>query len=134
MSGDEPRPYGRLVETFGLSGSHRRLLAEVTPGARVLDVGCATGYLAQVLTAQGCSVTGFEYDRQAAAEAAQHCDEVVVGDIQAEAERARIPNGFDFVLLGDVLEHLVDPWTVLAAMRDPLGPDGRVVISVPNVA
>ena len=129
----KPGPYGRLVEAHGLGGSHRRLLAEVTPGSRVLDVGCATGYVAALLKQQGCVVTGFEYDPAAAAEAVRHC-EVIVGDIQSEADRARIPQGFDFVLIGDVLEHLVDPWTVLADMRRLLAPDGRVVISVPNVA
>jgi hypothetical protein len=38
---------------------------------------------------------------------------------------------FDVVLLGDVLEHLRDPWATLRALT-ALG--GRIVLSVPNVA
>jgi 2-polyprenyl-3-methyl-5-hydroxy-6-metoxy-1,4-benzoquinol methylase len=127
-------PYGALVEARGLGGSHHRILAEVPDGARVLDVGCATGYVAARLSARGCSVVGFERDPDAADEARQHCAEVIVGDIESHEDRARLPRGFDFVLFGDVLEHLVDPWETLAFAKALLRPGGIVLASVPNVA
>jgi 2-polyprenyl-3-methyl-5-hydroxy-6-metoxy-1,4-benzoquinol methylase len=127
-------PYAELVESRGLGGSHRALLAEVRDGARVLDVGCATGYLAGLLGRRGCQVIGIEQDARSAAEAERNCSEVVVGDIESAAVRARLPRGFDFVLLGDVLEHLRDPWDTLAFTRELLAPGGVVVASIPNVA
>lgn len=40
---------------------------------------------------------------------------------------------FDLVMLGDVLEHLVDPWAALRQAREWVGDGGSVAISVPNL-
>jgi SAM-dependent methyltransferase len=99
----------------------------------VLDVGCATGYLAAELTGRGCRVTGVEADPAAAERARAHCERVVLGDVENATTRAELAAlaPFDTILCGDVLEHLRDPWS---ALRE-LGTLGRaVVLSVPNVA
>jgi len=126
-------PYAALVAEHGLSPAHRILLDAVPDGARVLDVGCATGYLAAQLARRGCRVTGVEADPVAAERARAHCEAVVVGDVEDAVCRselaARAP--FDVVLCGDVLEHLRDPWSALRALAALCG---QVVLSVPNVA
>lgn len=127
-------PYGTLVAEHGLHASARAMIDEARDAARVLDVGCATGYIAGPLTAQGCAVTGFERNPESAAVARERCDSVIVGDIESPEDRARIPGGFDVILLGDVLEHLVDPWDALRFLRGRLAPHGVVVASIPNVA
>lgn len=40
---------------------------------------------------------------------------------------------FDTILCLDVLEHLRDPWAVVAALHKGLTPDGAIVASVPNM-
>jgi len=127
-------PYAGLVAAHGLSHAHRLVLAAVPDGARVLDVGCATGYLAAELTLRGCRVVGVEADPRAAAQAREHCELVVVGDVEEPAVRDELPRDMDVVLLADLLEHLRDPWEVLAALRETLAPGGRAVASVPNIA
>jgi methionine biosynthesis protein MetW len=132
-------PYAALVAQHGLSASHRLVLAEIPDGARVLDVGCATGYLAAELTRRGCTVDGVEVDPVAAEQARAHCRAVVVGDLEApftHAEVGRMLAGArpDVVVCADVLEHLRDPWAVLAWLKTLLAPGGRAVISVPNIA
>jgi methionine biosynthesis protein MetW len=127
--------YGALVEREGLAASHALLLDAVPSGARVLDVGCAEGYLARALVARGCTVAGMEADPAAARVAADVCCAVVVGDVEDPGVRAQVdPAGFDRVLFGDVLEHLRDPGAVLRWARDVLGPDGRILVSLPNIA
>jgi len=105
----------------------------VPAGARVLDVGCATGYLAAELTGRGCRVVGVEADPDAAERARAHCERVVVGDVEDAATRDELAAlaPFDAIVCGDVLEHLRDPWS---ALRGLSGLGGRVVLSVPNVA
>jgi 2-polyprenyl-3-methyl-5-hydroxy-6-metoxy-1,4-benzoquinol methylase len=127
-------PYGRLVERHGLAAAARFMLEEVPPGARVLDVGCSTGYLAAPLTASGRTVVGFEQDPESAVAAGPHCERVIVGDIESPQDRAQIDGFFDVVLFGDVLEHLVDPWGTLRFARSLLADSGLVVMSIPNVA
>lgn len=133
-TGRGAKSYGPLVERHGLGAAAQFMLDEVPAGARVLDVGCATGYLAAPLTASGCSVVGFEQDPESAAAATPHCERVIVGDIQDPEDRAQIDGSFDVVLLGDVLEHLVDPWEALRFIRSLLSERGFVVASIPNVA
>jgi methionine biosynthesis protein MetW len=131
-------PYAGLIAEHGLAASHRLALAEVPDGARVLDVGCATGYLAAELRRRGCEVIGVEVDPAAAEQARAHCAAVVVGDLESpfthgEVERATA-GGVDVVLCADVLEHLRDPWAVLSWLRTLIRrPDGKAIISVPNI-
>jgi 2-polyprenyl-3-methyl-5-hydroxy-6-metoxy-1,4-benzoquinol methylase len=108
----------------------------VPDGARVLDVGCATGYLAAELTRRGCRVIGVEADPVVAERARAHCEAVVVGDVEDDAWRSELGAlaPFDVVLCGDVLEHLRDPWSALRALAVLAAPGGKVVLSVPNVA
>ena len=103
-------------------------------GARVLDVGCAEGYLARALVERGCSVVGVEYDRRAAEVAREVCPQVVVGDVEDPKVRAQVDGPFDRVLFGDVLEHVRDPAAVLRWAARLLAPDGRAVVSLPNIA
>jgi 2-polyprenyl-3-methyl-5-hydroxy-6-metoxy-1,4-benzoquinol methylase len=133
-------PYAGLVAEHGLAASHRLVLDAVPAGARVLDVGCATGYLAAELTRRGCEVVGVEFDPVAAQQARAVCREVVVGDLESAATQAEVVRavaaigGIDTIICADVLEHVRDPWTVLAWLRTLLPADGRAVISVPNIA
>lgn len=126
--------YTRRVETSGLGGSHHAILAEVPAGARVLDLGCASGYLAAHLGARGCEVVGFERDPEAAGRARASCAEVIVGDLESPADRQAVHGPFDVVVAGDVLEHLSDPAAVLRFVRGVLAPAGFAVVSLPNVA
>jgi methionine biosynthesis protein MetW len=127
--------YGALVARHGLAPSHELLLAAVPAGARVLDVGCADGYLARELKRRGAAaVVGVEGDERAAGAARRWCDEVVAGDVEDPALRAQVAGPFDRVLFGDVLEHLRDPAAVLRWSATLLRAGGRAVVSLPNIA
>ena len=120
--------YGALADQHGLAASHRAIVAAVPRGARVLDVGCASGHLAAALVAQrGCTVVGLERDAAAAEEARARAIEVEERDVERDGLEA---SGFDAVVFGDVLEHLRDPVAVLRGARAaPLA-----VVSLPNIA
>jgi methionine biosynthesis protein MetW len=119
--------YGALVDRHGLSASHRIVIDMVPAGARVLDVGCAEGYLGAELLAKGCEVVGIEPDSRAAAAARERGVEVLELDVETVPLAAA---RFDMVVFADVLEHLRDPVRVL---RQAL-PAGRAVVSLPNIA
>lgn len=113
------------------------LVGAVTTGARVLDVGCATGYLGRWLREhKQATVWGIEPSVEAAAMARAHgYTEVYVGSIETVLETQQLAGlVFDHILLGDVLEHVVDPVTVLQTVSMHLAPGGTAIISVPNVA
>jgi len=98
----------------------------------VLDIGCASGYLAAALGERGCTTYGVEPDRDLAAQARRHCERVFEADIEARVARDELPRDLDAVLFGDVLEHLSDPWEVLRFARTLLAPGAMAFVSVPN--
>jgi len=128
--------YSALVAREGLSESHRLLVDAVPPGSRTLDVGCAGGYVAVALRERRCSVLGVEADPTAAREARMRGVEVVDGPVDDPKVQValRAAGPFDALVCGDVLEHLVDPWRVLAVLADLLRPAGTAAISLPNAA
>ena len=116
------------------NNSHTQLITLVGLDKTVLDVGCAGGDTARALTARGCRVSGI--DRDPAAEAARDTlDELVIADLDRTPLTDHFKTeSFDAIVFGDVLEHLVDPAAVLRDARTLLRPDGRIVVSIPNVA
>jgi SAM-dependent methyltransferase len=99
---------------------------------RIADLGCASGALGAALRArQGCHVTGVEADPAYAAAARERLDAVVEGDLETLGP----PEGLrcDCLVAADVLEHLRDPWAVLARWAAAVQPGGAVVVSLPNV-
>ena len=100
--------------------------------AEVLEVGTATGYLTSEMTKLGCKVTGVEQDPSMADIARQYCSKMVVADVES-MDLASL-GGYDAIILGDVLEHLRDPRTVLERISRRLKPGGKILISLPNVA
>ena len=131
---DGPR-YDTDVDLSNPNNSHTLMVELVGGSKRVLDVGCATGYLAQALAEQGCTVSGVEYDERAAEEARPHLERLVVGDVETlDLGEAFGDERFDVVVFGDVLEHLRDPLRVLRSARKVLTDRGSVVASIPNVA
>lgn len=102
-------------------------------GRRILDVGCGGGAMGAALKQQGAAwVAGVEGHPAAAAEARAHLDLVVAGDLM-EAPLPFAPGEFDTVVFADVLEHVPDPAAALARYLPFLAPEGRVVVSVPNM-
>src|SRR5258708_37527077 len=111
----------------------RDLLAAAPAGGRVLDVGGAAGYLDRELQARGLRVTAIEQDPVRGEQARLYCEELMVGDVEALDLRSHAAK-FDYLVLGDVLEHLKDPAAALGRLLETLKPGGRMVACVPNVA
>jgi 2-polyprenyl-3-methyl-5-hydroxy-6-metoxy-1,4-benzoquinol methylase len=102
-------------------------------GRRILDVGCAAGCLGSALKGQGAAfVAGIEASRESAVQARAVLDLVVEGDLQT-SQFPFAPASFDYLVFADVLEHVVDPDAALARLLPFLRPDGRVIVSVPNM-
>lgn len=100
-------------------------------GRRVLDAGAADGFLAEILTGRGWTVTALERDPAQAERARGKCHEIIVADLAEAAPKLSGP--FDAIVYGDVLEHLADPLSALVSVNRHLRREGRVIVSVPNV-
>ncbi len=127
--------YQATVDPAVRNSSHTLMLELVGHDREVLDVGCASGYLAEALGKNGCLVSGIEYDPEEAEKARPFLVELAVADLNVVDLADQLPDSsFDVIVFGDVLEHLLDPTAVLRSALRLLRPDGSVVISIPNVS
>ena len=102
----------------------------------VLDVGCGYGALGRDFSRDGLRVWGVERDPTAVTVASTRLERIVSADLDDAEKVSHELDGrrFDILLFSDVLEHTVDPESVVQRFLPYLDARGRVVISVPNVA
>lgn len=100
-----------------------------------LEIGCGSGANAAYARETGryAAYVGVELFPDAAEAAAAQMDQIIVGDIETlQIETTYAP--FDVLVMSEVLEHLVDPWTVLRRLRTLLRPGAAVFASSPAVS
>lgn len=105
----------------------------------VLDVGCASGENGRYLKDRELAkkVIGIEFNKKMAEEAEDKLDEVFIADLNDHILRKKIINKlpeFDYIIFGDILEHLIHPEKVLKEFCSKLKTSGRIIISLPNIA
>jgi 2-polyprenyl-3-methyl-5-hydroxy-6-metoxy-1,4-benzoquinol methylase len=101
---------------------------------RVLEIGCGSGQTLELLKKNRLckSAVGIELFENAANSARTRVDKVYQLDIEKDLAPPDLGQ-FDLILILDVLEHLIDPWSVLKRINiEYLKPGGKMIISLPN--
>ncbi|WP_407278575.1 bifunctional 2-polyprenyl-6-hydroxyphenol methylase/3-demethylubiquinol 3-O-methyltransferase UbiG [Aromatoleum evansii] len=105
-------------------------------GKRVLDVGCGGGILSESMAALRAQVTGIDLSEKALGVARLHLFEsghkVDYQHCSAEEFAARHPGEFDVVTCMEMLEHVPDPASTVAACAKLVKPGGQVFFSTLN--
>jgi 2-polyprenyl-3-methyl-5-hydroxy-6-metoxy-1,4-benzoquinol methylase len=112
----------------------KRISSMISTGRhRIFDLGCGAGRLGRRLleTGKAREVIGAEIFEPAASKAALHYSKVHIGDI--ESMTLEYEETFDYVVCGDILEHLRNPWLILRRLRKWIVAGGYLIVSVPNV-
>jgi len=114
-----------------VSECERALGAANGHGRRLLDVGCAAGFLLDEALERGWEVAGVEVSPHAAEFANQRLGGVVR---EGTLEQARFESeSFDCVVMSDIVEHVPDPVGLLREAARVLKPGGLLLLSAPNV-
>lgn len=103
---------------------------------RMLDVGCGDGATtAFVMSRRSVQWTGgVELNEGAAKRAEGQLNAVWFSNVETFDFARHIPaSSLDLILCLDVLEHLIEPWSVVKQLSTLLAPGGRLIISVPNI-
>lgn len=113
--------------------SRNKMFSRITPGSRVLEIGCESGRLANLLTLKKkCMVYCVEKDPVMAVIAGNKC--VEIHNIDVENTDLPFETGFfDYIILGNVLEHMREPAEVLSRLKKFLSDKGFLIYSVPNI-
>jgi 2-polyprenyl-3-methyl-5-hydroxy-6-metoxy-1,4-benzoquinol methylase len=142
---DRKRPqYYKGLRIKTDTGLHEQLEALISehvprladgPPRRVVDLGCGEGALAQRLHELGYDVVAADIDQAAFKAAGPRFVPIDLNDTEAVTRFAfHEGRAIDLVLAVEVIEHLRDPWSLLAACRKMCGPDTMLIITTPNVA
>ncbi|MDJ0836625.1 MAG: methyltransferase domain-containing protein [Acidobacteriota bacterium] len=121
------------------NNANPHLLAWMPAGLRlILEMGCGAGALGGTYLAEvngTCRYLGVEAVAEQAEAARSKLSKVWTGNLEVMTNDAFEvePGSLDCLIYGDVLEHLIDPWTELARRRPLLAPDGVVMACIPNV-
>lgn len=108
-----------------------RLLALLPVGGRLLEVGCACGFLLVAARDLGFLVEGVEMSRWASEQARREYGlDVKTGRLE---QLDLADNTYDVVVLADVIEHLTDPRGTIRAVQRILRPGGRILVLTPDV-
>ena len=110
------------------------LLERIPTDARaILEFGCGEAPLGAALKKrQKCRVVGIELDPAAAAVAEKRIDAVYRGDVREIV--SILDDRFDWIIGGDIIEHLDEPWSFLADLRNLAQPGAHLLLSIPNLA
>jgi len=133
---DPTSEFRPLHEINPLRLAHIEALAGGLAGKRVVDVGCGGGILAEAMAARGAEVTGIDLAEKPLKVATLHALEsgtrAAYRLISAEDLAAEQPGAFDMVTCMEMLEHVPDPASTVAACARLVRPGGQVFFSTIN--
>jgi len=145
----ELEKFSQLAHRWWDPNSEFRPLHEINPlrvkwiearaslaGKRVLDVGCGGGILSESMAALGAQVTGIDLSDKALKVAQLHLLEsgrqVSYRKVPVETLAAEEPGAYDIVTCMEVLEHVPDPASQVAACARLLKPGGHAFFATIN--
>ena len=128
--------FGPLHRMNPLRLAHIERLAGGLEGKRAIDVGCGGGILAESMAQRGARVTGIDLAEKSLKVAMLHRlesgVEVDYRLVSAEDAAAAGPGAFDVVTCMEMLEHVPDPSSTVAACAALAKPGGTVIVSTLN--
>lgn len=110
------------------------LIPKSIKNCNVLEIGCGNGATLRKLKEMDIAIktTGIELYPQMI-NYYDVLDQFFSEDIEKITFPSSMDNFFDIILLGDILEHLVDPWSTLKKISALLTPNGLLLVSLPNI-
>jgi tRNA (adenine57-N1/adenine58-N1)-methyltransferase catalytic subunit len=109
------------------------MLADVFPGARVLESGVGSGALSMTLVRAGADVTGYELREDFAAKAMENVRAFLGAQDRYRVEVRDVYDGIDETDLDRVVLDLPEPWRVVKAAEGALHPGGILVAYLPTI-
>ena len=99
----------------------------------ILEIGCGSGATLAYIrkTFPNSTVYGIEYVEEVACMADKNLN-VICGDVE-NMDFEYEHESFDYIICGDVIEHLRYPEDVLKKLKNYLKPDGHILCSIPNM-
>ena len=125
--------YDRIADRKRVDFIARVLKDQLTPQARILDVGCGNGVISRHLGRLGYNVLGIDVSEKTIEQAKSlttlpnvRFEKLSAEELVASGEK------YDAVICSEVLEHLSNPGSLLDVLYQSLAENGKLIVTVPN--
>jgi tRNA (adenine57-N1/adenine58-N1)-methyltransferase len=109
------------------------LLADLFPGARVLEAGVGSGALSMAALRAGCSIVGYELREDFAERAKANVTDLLGEDVKYEVKIRDVYDGIDERGLDRILFDLPEPWRAVPHAAVALRPGGILLAYLPTI-
>lgn len=136
MAGEK---YHIIVDINNKNDPRAIMLSFINPGKRVLDAGCACGDFGVLLKSavNATSIIGIDVEKDSLdiAKDKKVYDELIHANLDNFKFHDEIKDKkFDYIVFADVLEHLRNPVNTLKLCQRALAPQGKILVTIPNVS
>lgn len=125
--------YEQIFKKFGLSPTQLEILKLVGKKKTILEIGSSSGYMTRAFLRNECIVDVVECDQKAVAKLPKQVRRILNVSIENDGIFKSLEK-FDFIIMADVLEHLVNPEQVLKRLCEVSFVNTKLLISLPNIA
>ena len=102
---------------------------------KILDIGCGEGELLIKATLLGHDITGMDRSKKELeiAHATAKISNVKIKTINSDIDNMEFaPETFDVVIMGEIIEHLLDPFEDVKRVLEIIKPGGKLIITTPS--
>lgn len=100
-------------------------------GGRLLEVGCGSGAMLELMNRLGWDAEGIDFDPKAVTAARSRGLKVALGSLEQQGYASE---SFDAITTSHLIEHVPNPSTLVEKTLELLKPGGRLVVVTPNTA
>ena len=122
---------GGLAELFAINQQRLHHIKKIKGDGRLLDIGCGRGFFLKSAVGSGFDAHGIDVSQRAIGYATRRLG--VSASVRHLADVASSDRQYDIVTLWHVLEHFINPFEMLRAIRSILAPGGICIVEVPNL-
>ncbi len=126
--------YEEIYNQTGFSKSQQEIIKLVGHDQTVLELGPAAGYMTKAFLNKNCTVDVVEIDQNSLRKIPKKVRLALGGSIEDPSILKKLNSDYNFIIMADVLEHLVYPSQTLRALRQVAGGQTKLIISMPNIA
>lgn len=117
----------------------REILKSTKKEIKILDIGCGCGVMGEFFSEnKNIILDGIEIDEEAIAvlkkkKQYRNVYSFSIEDLHTKEHQNKLDT-YDFIIMGDLLEHLIHPYETIENLEKFMKPDGNILISLPNIA
>ncbi len=126
--------YEKNNQQFGFSPTQKKILELVGKDKTILEIGSSAGYMTKEFIKNGCLVDVVEINEQSFKKVSQLVKVAFNGSVEDPKIVSLFKEKYDFIIMADVLEHLVNPKQALKNLSRLADAETQMLISLPNVA